>query len=196
MRGAGLEAGVAALAAARRSKAGLRGIRQAMQALDDAVRERGDGSEQDVAFHRAIALAARNFFLISTLDCLRQFLRGVTRATRASEARRKDFARQVHAEHETIAQAIEAGDAARARRAASRHMDNAIGRIRQADPAFWQQEADRLASPLTAAVSGATPIAVPSAVPSAVRSARASEKPQGRPTVRGKPALAFVCRLV
>lgn len=188
MRGAGLEAGVAALAAARRSKAGLRGIRQAMQALDDAVRERGDGSEQDVAFHRAIALAARNPFLISTLDCLRQFLRGVTRVTRASEARRKDFARQVHAEHEAIAQAIEAGNAARARRAASRHMDNAIGRIRQADPAFWRQEADRLASPLTAAVSGATP--------SAVRSARASEKPQGRPTLRGKPSLAFVCRLV
>ena len=48
------------------------------------------------------------------------------------------------------AQAIEAGDAARARRAATRHMDNAIARIQQADPAFWQQEGDRLASALTA----------------------------------------------
>ena len=34
---------------------------------------------------------------------------------------------------------------------ATRHMDNAIARIQQADPAFWQQEGDRLASALTAA---------------------------------------------
>lgn len=149
----GLEAEVASLAAARRSYADLNDIRQAMQALDDAVRAGGDGAEQDVAFHRAIALAARNPFLISTLDYLRQFLRGVTRVTRANEARRKDFARQVHTEHEAIVRAIEAGDGTRARRAASRHMDNAIGRIRQADPTFWQQEGDRLASALTAAVS-------------------------------------------
>jgi len=148
----GLEAEVAALAAQRRSEADLQGIRQAMQALDDAVRGGGDGAEQDVAYHRAIAVAARNPFLISTLDYLRQFLRGVTRVTRANEARRRDFARQVHAEHEAIAQAIEAGDAARARRAATRHMDNAIARIQQADPAFWAQEGDRLASALTDAM--------------------------------------------
>ena len=125
--------------------------------VDEAVRGGGDGAEQDVAYHRAIAVAAQNPFLISTLDYLRQFLRGVTRVTRANEARRHDFARQVHAEHEAIAQAIEAGDAARARRAATRHMDNAIARIQQADPAFWQQEGDRLASALTAAAgSGPT----------------------------------------
>jgi GntR family transcriptional repressor for pyruvate dehydrogenase complex len=157
----GLEAELAALAAGRRREADLQTIRQAMQTLDDAVCASGDGAEQDVAFHRAIALAARNQFLISTLDYLRQFLRGVTRVTRANEARRQDFARQVHAEHEAIAKAIEAGDASRARRAASRHMDNALGRIQQADPAFWRQEGDRLASPLTAAVSGSCPFARP-----------------------------------
>lgn len=157
----GLEAEVAALAAQRRGPADVQGIRQAMQALDEAARAGGDGAEQDVAFHRAIALAARNPFLISTLDYLRQFLRGVTRVTRANEARRQDFARQVHAEHEAIAKAIEAGDAPRARRAASRHMDNALERIRQADPAFWQQEGDRLASPLTAAVAAGRPGARP-----------------------------------
>jgi hypothetical protein len=36
-------------------------------------------------------------------------------------------------------------------------MDNAIGRIQQADPDFWQQEDGRLASQLTAAVSGGDP---------------------------------------
>jgi len=143
-----LEAEVAALAAKRRSAAELRQIRQAMAALDQAVKAGGDGAEEDVNYHRAIASAAQNPFLISTLDYLRQFLRGVTRVTRANEARRSDFVRQVRDEHEAITQAIENGDPLQARQAATRHMDNAIKRIRQADPAFWAQEGVQLASAL------------------------------------------------
>jgi len=143
-----LEAEVAALAAQRRSSTDVTRIRQAIAALDDAVRAGGDGVEEDVNYHRAIADAAKNPFLISTLDYLRQFLRGATRVTRANEARRQDFAAQVRDEHEAIARAIEAGEVAQARRAAARHMDNAIRRIEQADPAFWQQEGVHLATPL------------------------------------------------
>ena len=51
-------------------------------------------------------------------------------------------------EHESIVRAIEAGDPARARQAAARHMDNAIRRIGQADPAFWEQQGVQLATPL------------------------------------------------
>ena len=51
-------------------------------------------------------------------------------------------------EHARIVQAIEAGDPAQARQAASAHMDNAIGRIEQADPAFWLQEGAVLAQAL------------------------------------------------
>jgi GntR family transcriptional repressor for pyruvate dehydrogenase complex len=148
----GLEAEVAALAAERRSASDVQRIRQCMSALADAVAAGGDGAEEDVNYHRAIADAARNPFLISTLDYLRQFLRGVTRVTRANEARRADFVRQVQNEHEAIASAIEAGEPGTARRAAAAHMSNAIERIEQADPAFWEQEGLQLASPL---VSGA-----------------------------------------
>ena len=148
----GLEAEVAALAAERRSAADLQRIRQCMNALAEAVLAGGDGAEEDVDFHRAIADAAQNPFLISTLDYLRQFLRGVTRVTRANEARRSDFARHVKNEHEAITSAIEASDAARARRAAAAHMNNAIKRIEQADPAFWQQEGVQLASALVSGV--------------------------------------------
>jgi GntR family transcriptional repressor for pyruvate dehydrogenase complex len=148
-----LEAEVAALAAQRRSSADVKRIRQAITALDNAVRAGGDGVEEDVNYHRAIADAAKNPFLISTLDYLRQFLRGATRVTRANEARRQDFAAQVRDEHEAIARAIEAGDPTQARRAAMRHMDNAIRRIEQADPAFWQQEGVHLASPLVTGAS-------------------------------------------
>ncbi|MDO9277779.1 MAG: FadR/GntR family transcriptional regulator [Polaromonas sp.] len=148
----GLEAEVAALAAERRSAADLLRIRQCMNALAEAVLAGGDGAEEDVNFHRAIADAAQNPFLISTLDYLRQFLRGVTRVTRANEARRSDFARHVKNEHEAITSAIEAADPARARRAAATHMNNAIKRIEQADPAFWQQEGVQLASALVSGV--------------------------------------------
>jgi GntR family transcriptional repressor for pyruvate dehydrogenase complex len=103
---------------------------------------------EDVQFHRAIADAAGNPFLIQTLDYLGQFLHGATRVTRANEARRMDFAAQVQAEHDAIVQAVKAGDAQAARQAAATHMDNAIVRIQSADPVFWQQEGARLAQPL------------------------------------------------
>ena len=147
-----LEAEVAGLAALRRTAKDVYGINQAIAALDAAVRSGGDGVEQDLHFHRAIADAAQNPFLISTLDYLRQFLQGAIAVTRANEARRFDFARQVQREHLAIAQAISAGDAPKARLAAARHMNNAIKRIEQANPAFWEQEGVQLAKPL---VSGA-----------------------------------------
>lgn len=148
-----LEADVAALAAQRRNATDIKRIRQAIEALDEAVKAGGDGADEDVNYHRAIADAAQNPFLISTLDYLRQFLRGVTRVTRANEARRADFARQVRDEHDAIAAAIEAGDATRARRVAAQHMDNAIKRIEQADPAFWKEAGVQLASPLLSGAS-------------------------------------------
>lgn len=143
-----LEAEVAGLAAQRRTPGDLQHIRQAMAALEQAVQAGGDGVDEDVQYHRAIAEAASNPFLIGTLEYLGQFLRGATRVTRANEARRADFARQVQDEHEMIARAIEAGDATAARQAAAQHMNNAIQRIEQADPAFWQQAGVQLASPL------------------------------------------------
>jgi GntR family transcriptional repressor for pyruvate dehydrogenase complex len=148
-----LEAEVAGLAAFRRTQADIKRIRKSIAALDKAVVAGGDGVDEDVQFHRAIAEAARNPFLIGTLEYLGQFLQGATRVTRANEARRADFARQVCDEHDLIANAIEAGDATAARMAATQHMNNAILRIEQADPVFWQQAGVQLARPL---VSGLT----------------------------------------
>ena len=59
-----------------------------------------------------------------------------------------DFAEQVQGEHAAIVAAVQAGNAQGAREAAAGHMDNAIGRIRGADPAFWAQEGERLAQAL------------------------------------------------
>jgi len=143
-----LESEVAELAALRRSREDLRRIHRAVKALAEAVAQGRDGVDEDIAFHRTIGQAARNPFLISTLDYLAQHLRGATRITRANEARRADFGQAVIAEHADIVRAIEAGDAAAARRAAADHMNNAIARIQQADPRFWREDGKRLAREL------------------------------------------------
>lgn len=143
-----LEAEVAGLAAKRRTQADIKRIRESITQLNKAVLAGEDGVDEDVHFHRAIADAARNPFLIGTLEYLGQFLHGATRVTRANEARRGDFARQVREEHAMIVSAIEAGDAETARQMATLHMNNAIARIEDADPAFWQQTGVKLASPL------------------------------------------------
>lgn len=143
-----LEAEGAELAALRSTPAQLQVIHDALRALDDAVAAGRDGVEEDVRFHRAIAEAAGNPFLMGTLDYLAQFQRGSTRVTRANEARRADFAQAVRQEHHAIVQAIAATDPQQARHAASEHMRNAARRIQLADPGFWRQEGERLAQPL------------------------------------------------
>ena len=79
-----LEAEVAALAAQRRTAVDLLAIQKAVKDLDDVVQAGGNGVAEDVKFHRAIAEAARNPFLIQTLEYLGQFLHGATQVTRAN----------------------------------------------------------------------------------------------------------------
>ncbi|MES2937484.1 MAG: FCD domain-containing protein [Pseudomonadota bacterium] len=143
-----LEAEAAGLAAQRRTAADVRQLKASVRALDKQVRAGGNGVAEDLAFHRAIAQAAHNPFLIGTLDYLAQFMHGAIAVTRANEARRADFAAQVREEHAAVVDAIAAGEAARARQAAARHMTNAMRRIQQAETAFWQEEGARLATPL------------------------------------------------
>lgn len=143
-----LEAEVAELAAQRRKASDVKAIRRALLAIDAAVAAGRDGVEEDVAFHRAIAHAAGNPFLIRTLDYLSQFLQDATRVTRANEARHAHFAADVLREHQRLVEAIEAADPAAARAAAASHMHNAAARIGQADPAFWQQDGARYAQAL------------------------------------------------
>ena len=149
-----LEAESAALAAARRSAQGLREIKTAIQDLERAVAEGGDGVCEDVAFHAAIARAAGNPYLLATLAYLNHFLLDATRVTRANEATRADFAQQVRDEHAVIVRAIEDRDVVAARLAGATHMVNAAGRIRRAHPAFWaghgRQLADKLRTDLEA----------------------------------------------
>lgn len=132
-----LETESAGLAAVRRSPAALKQIRQALAAIDEAVRRGGDGVEEDVAFHAAIARAAENPYLLATLGYLNHFLLDATRVTRANEATRAELEEEVRTEHAAIVAAIEARDPMAARQAGATHMVHAAERIGRADASFW-----------------------------------------------------------
>ncbi len=128
-----LEGEVAALAAQRITPAKARAVREALERLDATVATGADGVEEDLAFHRSIAQATDNPQFERLLGFLEQYQRDAMRVTRTNESLHGAFSRAVRREHEAIARAVIAGDAAAARRAAVRHMLNAAIRIEGAD---------------------------------------------------------------
>jgi GntR family transcriptional repressor for pyruvate dehydrogenase complex len=127
-----IEAEVASEAAMRRSDADMMSIDAALRKIDQAVADGEEGVAEDVAFHRAIAVATGNPYFLKTLAFLNQYLEAATFVTRRNEALREDFSRQVREEHAAIAAAIRAGDPMAARNAARTHMYNAARRLAEA----------------------------------------------------------------
>lgn len=147
----GIEAETAALAAVRRSPGQLAEIEYALRRIEEAVAAGEDGVEEDAKFHQCIAAATGNPYWVRFVEMFASNIRSAVKVTRANEARREDFARQVRAEHEKIVAAIAAGDAALARVAAAEHMEHAALRVRLADRDFWRSEGGELARHLATA---------------------------------------------
>lgn len=141
----GMEAETAALAAMRRSPGQLADIEHALRRIEEAVAAGSDGVEEDAKFHQSIAVATGNPYWVRFVEMVSQPIRSAVKVTRANEATREDFARQVQAEHEKIVNAIAAGDPDAARRAASEHMVHAAERVRLADREFWRGTGGELA---------------------------------------------------
>jgi GntR family transcriptional regulator, transcriptional repressor for pyruvate dehydrogenase complex len=153
----GIEAEMAALAAERRTAAEMTQIQQALRAIASAVKNGGDGVQEDLAFHIAISRAAHNAHYTDLLGLLTRALHDAIRLTRSNEARRADLAGQVLAEHEAICEAIRLRDAAGARTAAFLHMRNTALRIEQAGNDFWTGDSRDAARRLErASLSGTT----------------------------------------
>jgi GntR family transcriptional regulator, transcriptional repressor for pyruvate dehydrogenase complex len=128
-----IESEAAAMAAQRRSKSQLASMETSLRAIDAEVSAGGDGVVADIEFHRSIAQATGNPFFLKTIDFLTQYLKVATRMTRANEARRVEFMRQVRDEHSAIIEAIRRRDAPAARNAAAAHMFNAARRLATAE---------------------------------------------------------------
>lgn len=85
----------------------------------------------DYAFHLRIVQASGNAFMLAFLDYLRPWI--VPRYQLAhivGEASRKACYARIHAEHERIVTAIEAGSGPAAREAMRAHLVNSLGRVR------------------------------------------------------------------
>ena len=136
----GIESEVAALAAARREERQITQIREALRQIDVAAAAGGDGVEEDVRFHLAIARATGNPYWVKLIEMFAQQIKAAVTVTRANEARRIDFAHDVRGEHEKIVAAIAAGNPAAARDAATEHMERAAERVSAADHEFWARE--------------------------------------------------------
>jgi GntR family transcriptional repressor for pyruvate dehydrogenase complex len=124
-----IEAEAAALAACRRSIRDIRHLRSCLERMAQAVERRIDGTEPDLAFHRIIAGMSGNKYLKDLMDYLNGKAGLVIRTARDHSSRDAKLPAAVQKEHEDIFQALEAGDAARARAETLRHLKNAARRL-------------------------------------------------------------------
>lgn len=116
-----IEGEMAALAAARATRAEIAGLKRALKAID-SENEAGElGIAEDFAFHRAIGAATHNPQFVRLLAFIEQYLLDAMRVTKSNEARRAEWVQQVRDEHRAILEAIAARDPEGARRAAIRH---------------------------------------------------------------------------
>lgn len=140
----GIEGEAAALAAQRHTQEQLQAIHQALLAIDAAEQAGLDGVEQDLAFHFSISQATGNPLYPSLHEFIAQFIKEAIRITRSNEERRRDLASTVRTEHFAVYAAIAARDVEGARQAALTHIHNAVERLKNADPAFWQSPGSRI----------------------------------------------------
>jgi GntR family transcriptional regulator, transcriptional repressor for pyruvate dehydrogenase complex len=127
-----VEVEAAALAAGRASPASVREIGQQLSAIEAAIEHGESAVDEDFAFHRAIAAATDNPQFWWFLDYLGRFIiprQSIRVAAHQGEGQRV-YLQMIQREHRAIFTAIEARNAAGARRAMRRHLSNSQTRYR------------------------------------------------------------------
>jgi DNA-binding FadR family transcriptional regulator len=125
-----LEGEAAALAARYHDERTLTGLRDALAALRSLTKHCKVGTEEDFAFHHAVAEATGNHFFTSTLLAIRsQTATGIDLNRNLSMVQSAERRLVVQREHEAIYAAIAARDEEGARQAMRRHIDQARKRI-------------------------------------------------------------------
>jgi GntR family transcriptional regulator, transcriptional repressor for pyruvate dehydrogenase complex len=123
-----VEVAAAELAAQRRTEDDLKAIRETMERMDTAIRDRGDGIDADDAFHAAVAGATHNPYLRRFIMFLGHHFSDTRRYAWTEEGHRQGMPRDAQREHERIFAAIAAGDGRRARDAAAAHLQGSAAR--------------------------------------------------------------------
>jgi DNA-binding FadR family transcriptional regulator len=129
----GLETEAAGLAAQRRTEVQLRGMRAALDAFARAVEAGQSAVEADFRFHHEIAGATQNAHFAELLGTLgpRIIPRARLDPPVPPDPARLAYLQRVHGEHESIFDAIAAGDADAARAAMRTHLANSRERRRR-----------------------------------------------------------------
>lgn len=126
-----IEQDCAALAAVRRTAADLRAMKHSLQAMRKTQAAGGLGLDEDIAFHRAIAIATHNPVLTRFAEFVGRHHREFLQVTRLSALKSTNRLAEVDDEHEGILSAIESGDVNAARDAVARHLRNGAKRIKR-----------------------------------------------------------------
>jgi DNA-binding FadR family transcriptional regulator len=125
-----LEGEVAHLAASRRTEDDLQAIKAALEELDGVIARGEVGSEADIRFHKAIAVASKNKLFVATLETLATHVfQGMTVARNLSLKRSQARLQLVQEEHIAIYEAIKREDPEAARATMRAHIDNARTRV-------------------------------------------------------------------
>lgn len=124
------EADMASMAAARADDTGLKRIGDALDALDNIVREGVVGTDADFDFHFSIAEATSNRFFVAVMSSLRPPIAfGMNLARSLSLMYPTARTKAVQAEHQAIFEAIAGHAPDQARKAMRHHIENARFRM-------------------------------------------------------------------
>ncbi|MFZ2217822.1 MAG: FadR/GntR family transcriptional regulator [Rhodoferax sp.] len=137
-----LEAEAAGLAAQRRTEANLAALTAALAAFENSINQDSDAVPSDFLFHMEVARATHNQHFTDLMTYLGAMIIPRTRVNTASSAPEGRYAylQRVHAEHESILNAIRNQDVDAARAAMRTHLGNSRERLRKSQI----QPADRL----------------------------------------------------
>ena len=125
-----LESEAAALAAVEHDRESLERLEQALGDLEHSLKCGTGGTEEDIAFHQAVAAATDNRFFLSAMAAVASQIRvgiGLNRSLTLEQPRSRRIA--VQEEHRAICRAIASRHADEARRLMHRHLENARLRI-------------------------------------------------------------------
>ncbi|MEP9386292.1 FadR/GntR family transcriptional regulator [Mesorhizobium sp. KR9-304] len=125
---ASLEVRAAELAAMRRSEAHMEEIQSAYDNMVKTMSWGKDSVEYDIAFHRTIAAATGNPFMLDTISFIAEHLRESIELTRAFSSIDEVNAVTTE-EHAAILDALRKKDPVAARQAMNAHLTNAAARI-------------------------------------------------------------------
>jgi GntR family transcriptional repressor for pyruvate dehydrogenase complex len=124
-----VEGAVAELAAQRRDRDDLRAMTGHLQAMDDAMKNGGDGTEADDNFHIAMAKATRNAYVGRLVEFLGRHFSDSRKLAWQGTSHQLAIPREAQREHRALFEAISRGDGEASRRCALDHLRGAAGRL-------------------------------------------------------------------